>query len=179
MAYEETVLERPNLERYARRVARELGGTAPTTRIVDTIALVPVTTTKWFGLRTSTTHESRTVRRDEAVPGSRWLLGRRVINNKTQHGRSDYNEQHDVESFYLEWGGELTYDWESWEDGISGGRYWQGGKEAGDKRPMSTSASCCSITTSSTRPGESASMPRAWACQRSSKGSSTSGGLRT
>lgn len=137
MAYEHTVLNRAKLERYAKRVARELGGAGPTTRVVERVVEVPVTTTRWFGLRTDTTHESRMVRRDEAVPSSRWFLDRRVMGNRTQHGRADYTDQHDVESFYLEWDGELTCDWESWEDGISGGRYWKGGKEGGERQPMS------------------------------------------
>lgn len=137
MAYSDSVLDRVRLERYAERVARELGGAGPSTRVVESIVQVPVTTTRWFGLRVDTIDESRTVRREELVPGSRWYLDRRSTSSKTQHGRGDYNEQHDVESFYLEWDGELTCDWESWEDGISRGRYWMGGKETGAKRPMS------------------------------------------
>lgn len=99
MAYEDTVLDRAKLERYAHRVARELGGT-------------------------------------ENGAGSRWFLDRRVTGSKSHFGRGDYSEQHDVESFYLERDGTLTCDWESWEDGISGGRFWTGGKERGEMQPL-------------------------------------------
>ena len=135
--YENTTLDRAKLERYARKVAGELGGTGPTTNVVESVVQVPVTTTRWFGLRADTKLETRTVEREVTTPGSRWYLDRRVIEHKTKHGRGDYNEEHTVESYYLEWNGGLVVDWESWEDGISGGRYWQGGKEVGNGSPMS------------------------------------------
>lgn len=137
MGYEDTVLDRAKIDRYARRVAAELGGVGPGSRTVERVIQVPVTTSRWFGLLVDTTYEDRTVSHQEATPASRWSLDRRVVNHRTGHGRGDYNEEHNVESYHLEWDGALTVDWESWEDGISGGRFWTGGRDQGERSPMS------------------------------------------
>lgn len=140
VSYEDTVLDRANLERYARKVARELDGTEPTTKTVQSVEQVPVTKSTWLGLRTYTTHESRTIERVEIMPGSRWYLDRRVVDERTDYGPGVYDENHWVLQYYLEWNGDLVADSEYWEDGFSGGQHWgPSGTQTDTRIPMSDS----------------------------------------
>lgn len=137
MAYEDTVFDRAKLDRYAKRVARELGGTGPTTKLVESVEKVPTTTTRWFGLRTETSHQNRTVSREVPVPASRWFLDQRTVTSRTNYSRSQWDDDHSVERYYLEWDGRLVVDWKSWEEGSTDGMRWgPSGNQAGS-RPMS------------------------------------------
>jgi hypothetical protein len=119
------------LRAFARRVARELGGVAPTTRSVEYTEQIPVTTSRFFGLSSKTVIRTEIRTRTENIPGSKWELGHRVTNHRYNHGRGEYSEAHSVDQYYLGWDGSLFCESENWEDGISDRGYWCGGHDYG------------------------------------------------